>query len=128
MNIQFLWVLLLANGAFAATIQEAFAKNCRQSIVEARQALRSPLAPADFSSLDKNSFRLSARRFNSLSADEQAKIYMKLKPLAVMVDETVQEISSTINYLSRDPYASLFRAQILQNLRQSREELRNCSL
>lgn len=102
--------------------------DCRQAVVAASVDLNTPLAPNEFSVMNGSAFTLSAEEFNSLSAEEQGKIYLKLRPLKSMVEELIEKTNGAINYLSQDPYAALFRADLLQTLRSNRDQLRSCSL
>lgn len=118
---------LLLLSILVLTFSSAFAKDCRTAIVDASVSLGEPLAPESFSTNNFDDFNITAEEFNALSSAEQVDIYNRIKPIQVMVEEMVNKVNRTINYLNSQPYYRLFRSEVIDQFRDHRTELRECN-
>ena len=65
--------------------------------------------------------------FNELSSEEQGEIYKQVKPLAVMVEETISDLSGAINYYLNSYYA-MYMIDEIDDMRDQRDGLRACEM
>jgi hypothetical protein len=105
----------------------AFAKDCRQAVVDASVQLREPMSADEFSSRTFEDYNLTAREFNALSSKEQIEIYKQVKPLEVAVEEMIARVNRTINYLYNDIYTRIMNPDLIDGFRDTRDELRACN-
>ena len=101
-------------------------KSCRDAVIDAKGRLGEALTADSFSSRNFESYNITATEFNEMSSVEQSEIYMQIKPLEVMVDEVVATLNRYIQHYNDSPYANLYYADLLQELRQYKDSLINC--
>jgi hypothetical protein len=119
MKILILLSLMVSTSLFAQT------QSCRTAVVDAKTRLGEALSPDSFSSRDFESYNITASEFNAMNSDEQAEIYMQIKPLEVMVDEVIALLNRYIEHYKDSPYALMY-ADLLQELRGYKDNLINC--
>lgn len=101
-------------------------KECRKLIVEAYDLLGDKVEPDSFSTNEFSDFNISIEQFNALTASEQVDIYRRIKPLAVVVQEVIDEINGQINRYAGTFY-EYFMAEQMQQWRAKKDELRGCN-
>jgi hypothetical protein len=102
-------------------------KDCRTAVVDAKKVLGDDIDPNSFSTMGFTDLNMSAEDFNALTPEVQADYYQKVKPLEVMVEETISDLNGRIDYYSNSFYA-FFMIDEIQEMRDSRDELRACTL
>lgn len=105
----------------------AFAKDCRQAVVDASIELNDPMSADSFSSRTFEDYNITASEFNALSSAEQIEIYKQVKPLEVAVEEMIGRVNRTINYLYNDIYTRIMNPDLIDGFRNVRDELRACN-
>lgn len=100
-------------------------KSCRQIIVSAKKYLGDEIAANSFSVSTFQEEQISIDHFNSLSSIEQEAIYMRIKPLKIMVSDTIKEISLLLNRF-KGSKEEIAYYQYFSLLRLTRDDLRNC--
>lgn len=116
-----LLLTLNASAAFSAEYP-----SCRMAVVEASAALGAPLEPYSFSTASPSEFPMSPREFNSLSPEEQTKLYYEYMPLEAMISRMREDINGRIDSLASSPFAQYFYVDELQELRARRDALVDC--
>jgi hypothetical protein len=119
MKLFILLGLITSSSLFAGT------QTCRSAVVDAKARLGETLAPDSFSSRKFESYNITVSEFNALSSQDQAEIYMQIKPLSVMVDEVIATLNRYIEHYSDGPY-SLMYVDLLQELRGYKDDLFTC--
>jgi len=99
--------------------------DCRAKVVAAYGLLEKPIDADNFSTNSLADLGLSIEEINNLNPQEQAVIYDQVKPLDVVIEETIDELSSRIDQVVGTFY-EFFMAEQLQQWRAQREELRVC--
>lgn len=117
-------LMVLVNVAIAS---ESEVIACRDAVVLGYAALERTIERESFSTGSFDQFGITPEQFNALSADDQIEIYQKIKPLPVMVEETIAEINSNISQVAGSFY-EFFMADELQRWRAARDVLRSCDL
>jgi hypothetical protein len=105
----------------------AFAKDCRQAVVDASIQLRDPISAGSFSNRTFKDYNLNAEEFNKLTSEEQVEIYRQVKPLEVAVEEMIARVTRTVNYLNNDIYTRIMNPDLIEQFRVIRDELRACN-
>lgn len=108
-----------------AQSQIALATSCRDAVVIAYESFGGHLPKDSFSNSEFKDYNLSIEEFNALSSEEQEKIYMQIKPIELMVEETIGIINQRIGSVAGTFY-ELFMADKLQLWREARESLKSC--
>lgn len=110
--------ILMINSAMAAN-------SCRSEVVLAYASLGEKIAEDSFSNSTFEELNVTYTEFNLLSSSEQDEIYMQIKPLEVMVEETIGKLNRYINrYVGT--YYELFMADEISQWRTHRDNLRKC--
>jgi hypothetical protein len=126
MKVALLLTLLVSGNLFAGQ-SEIDKKDCRSAIVEAQNVLGNRVSPTSFSSRSFDSYNLTTAEFNDLDSRAQAEIYQQVKPLSVMLEETVSDLSRRIRSYSESFYAFFMVDEIAQ-MQEVRDGLRQCSM
>lgn len=111
--------ILLASSAFAND------KPCRSAVVDAYTSLGEKIAADDFSNREFSELGISYAEFNAMDSRDQEAIYMKVKPIEVMVEETIQKLTRYINRYVGTFY-EFYMIDELEQWRSSRDTLRSC--
>jgi hypothetical protein len=114
----FLILLSQIQTVFAAT-------SCRDAVVEAYGSLGKEIERNSFSSTTYSELNISVQDFNLLPSEEQEEIYMKIKPIEVMVEEAISELNKKISRIAGSFY-EFFMIDELQDWRSKRDSLRSC--
>lgn len=117
-----LMLALLASGNLFAKSQD-----CRDVVVKAQRTLGNSISPNDFSTMSFDDYNITASEFNAMDSEQQAEIYQQVKPLQVMVDETISDLNRKINYYQNSYYA-FFMIDEIDEMRDMRDSLRSCSM
>lgn len=121
MKIVIMLALLASGNLFANT------QNCRDAVVKAQKTLGHDISANEFSTMSFNDYNVTALEFNELSSEQQAEIYKQVKPLQVMVDETISDLSGAITYYLNSYYATYMQNKI-DEMRDMRDGLRTCEM
>lgn len=113
---------LLASGNLFANTQD-----CRDAVVKAQKTLGNNVSADEFSTMTFEDYNITASEFNELSSEDQGEIYKQVKPLEVMVDETISDLSRRINYYLNSYYA-YFMTDEIDEMRDQRDGLRSCTM
>ena len=89
MKVFFLLTILVSGNLFANTL------SCRNVVVKAQNLLGNQMNASDFSSRTFEDYNISTYDFNQLDSEEQSEIYQQIKPLSVMVDETITDLNKS---------------------------------
>jgi len=118
--------LILAITFLSSLSAFAQTKDCRTSVVDAYKSLGETIQADDFSSSEFNELNITHLEFNALTSKQQELIYMQVKPLEVMVEETIQKLN---RYIERyvGTYYELYMASEIEDWRKKRDSLRSCS-
>ena len=116
-----MFAVLASGNLFAKT------QNCRDAVVKAQKTLGTNISANDFSTMTFEDYNITASEFNELSSEEQGEIYKQVKPLSVMVDETISDLSRSINYYANSYYAFYMMDEI-DEMRDMRDGLRTCEM
>lgn len=105
-----------------------FAKTttCRDAVIKGQALLGNSINANDFSSRTFDDYNITASEFNMLDSQEQSEIYQQVKPLSVMVEETVSDLNRRINHYQNSYYA-YFMIDEIDEMRDMRAQLRGCS-
>lgn len=114
---------LVANSVAFAEIQTQ--KSCRDAVVEGKAMVGEYVSPESFSSRTFDSYNLTAEEFNSLDSDEQTEIYNQIKPIEIVVEDTVATLNRYIEYYTDSPYAFYYIDRV-QRFREAKDALLNC--
>lgn len=106
-------------------IQSVFAASCRDAVVDAYASLGKKIEKNSFSNSTFGDFNLSVEEFNALSSEEQEDIYMQIKPIEIMVEQSINDLNQQINRIAGSFY-EFFMTDELQTWRASRDQLRSC--
>lgn len=98
---------------------------CRDAVVNAKAHIGEYISPDSFSSRTFESYNMSANEFNNLTSQAQVNIYMQVKPIEIMVEETVNQMNSYIQRYSNSAYA-LYFVDTIQEYREFKDALLNC--
>ena len=126
MKVALLLTLLVSSNLFAGQ-SEIDKKDCRGAVVEAQSVLGNSVAATSFSSRSFDSYNLTVAEFNELDSEAQAEIYMQVKPLSVMVEETISDLNRRIRSYNESFYAFFMVDEIAQ-MQDIRDGLRQCSM
>lgn len=107
--------------------QAVFAINCRDAIVEGHEALGKKIDRNSFSNSTFSDFNMSVDQFNVLSSEEQEEIYSKIRPIEVMVEQTISDLNRKIDRIAGTFY-EIFMGEELELWRDKRDQLRSCSI
>ncbi len=121
MKVVIMLALLASGNLFAKT------QNCRDAVVKAQKSLGKNISASDFSTMTFDDYNITASEFNDLTSEEQGEIYKQVKPLSVMVDETISDLSRSINYYANSYYAFYMMDEI-DEMRDMRDGLRTCEM
>lgn len=113
--------LLLTSVSFANE-----SNSCRKLVVAAYKSLGEDISEDSFSSSSFEELNLSAEDFNVLSSEEQSEIYTMIKPMSVMVEETIGKLNGYINRYAGTIY-EFYLVDELEAWRTYRDLLRTCS-
>lgn len=103
-----------------------FAMDCRDAVVAGYAAVNVSIDADEFSQLSFEELELTPALYNALPPAEQEEIYRQIKPLEVMVEETISMLNSRINRVVGS-YYEFFMIDELEQWRSSRDELRACT-
>ena len=107
-------------------VQSVFAtSSCRDAVVEAYGSLGKKIDKNSFSDSNFSEFNISVEEFNLLSSEEQEEIYMRVKPIEIMVEETISDLNKQINRIAGSFY-EFFMINELEDWRSKRDLLRSC--
>ncbi len=98
---------------------------CREAVVQGYESLGLKISAFSFSSAKFEDFNLTVKEFNKLPAQEQERIYTLIRPLEVMVQETINMINGKINRIAGTFYEYMYLDE-LEEMRKSRDQLRAC--
>jgi len=98
---------------------------CRSAVVLAYASFNEKISEEEFSSTNFSELNMSYTQFNSLSSTEQDVIYRQIKPIEVMVEETIGKLNRYINRYVGTFY-EMYMIDEIQNWRESRDNLRSC--
>jgi hypothetical protein len=121
MKVVIMLALLASGNLFAKT------QTCRDAVVDAQKILGNSISGNDFSTMNFEDYNITAAEFNELTSEEQGEIYQQVKPLQVMVDETISDLSRRINYYMNSYYSFFYTDEIAQ-MQETRDGLRSCSM
>ena len=121
MKVVIMLALLASGNLFAKT------EKCRDAVVKAQKTLGKDMSASDFSTMTFEDYNITATEFNELSSEEQGEIYKQVKPLAVMVEETISDLSGAINYYLNSYYA-MYMIDEIDDMRDQRDGLRACEM
>ena len=99
---------------------------CRNAVVEAFAVLGNEIDPNSFSNAQFEDFNLTVEQFNSLESSRQVTIYNQIKPLPIMIEETISILTDSIDSVVGTFYEFFMSAE-LKSWRESREKLRSCN-
>lgn len=118
-------LVLIASLSPSANAEVSDSMDCRSAVLEAYRSLKEKINPLVFSSTTFEELGITVEEFNNLSSAEQNEIYTRVKPIEVMVQETIIKIN---NYISRyvGSMYELYLADELETWRVSRDNLRSC--
>lgn len=114
--------LSMANTDSAA---DSKAKPCRQAVVQAQATLGNNIEESSFSSYTFESLNISVTEFNQLDSAEQIEIYNQVKPIDVMVDSTIRDLTNSINEYVGTFY-EFYMTDEISGWRDQRDSLRSC--
>lgn len=110
------------------TLTTAYAADetqCRNEVVAAYTSLGESINANDFSNRTFTELEISYQEFNLLSSQEQDEIYMQVKPLEVMIEETIGKLNRYINRYAGTFY-EMFMLDEIDEWRTHRDALRKC--
>lgn len=110
-----------------AIVKEGKAADCRDSVVEAYTALDMTIERESFSTGSFDQFELTPEQYNALTPAEQEEIYKMIKPLQVMVQETIDLLNGNIRQVAGTVY-EFFLTDELARWREARDGLRQCEM
>ncbi|MAZ47035.1 MAG: hypothetical protein CME65_00640 [Halobacteriovoraceae bacterium] len=119
-----LCMLMLVTSAIAS---EGQAAECRDAVVAGFAALDQSIERESFSTGSFDQFELSPEQYNALTPAEQVEIYQKIKPLPVMVQETIDLLNGNIGQVAGTIY-EFFLIDELARWREARDGLRQCEM
>ena len=99
--------------------------NCRDAVVAGYAALKQEIDRDSFSQGEFEDFDLTPEQYNALSSEQQVVIYQHIKPLVVMVEETITRLNQSIERIVGTFY-ELYMTDDLQRWRAGRDQLRSC--
>lgn len=128
MKVLILMALVASSSVFAENGTKTKTKSisCRDAIIDAQKTLGNDLAVDSFSSMTFDEYDMTAVEFNTLDSEEQGEIYQQIKPIEVMVDETISDLNRYITHYNNSPYAFLYISEV-DEMRDHRDSLRACS-
>jgi hypothetical protein len=107
-------------------VQSVFAaSSCRDAVVEAYRSLGKKIEKDSFSDSNFSEFNITVEEFNSLSSEEQEEIYLRVKPIEIMVEETISDLNKQISRIAGSFY-EFFMINELDDWRSKRDLLRSC--
>lgn len=109
--------------SLSASAQEV---SCRDAVVTAYSNLGEKIAADEFSNQQFSDLGISYTDFNLMTSREQEAIYLKVKPIEVMVEETIQKLTRYIQRYVGSFYESYMIDEI-ELWRSSRDTLRSCN-
>ena len=107
--------------------QTTQAMDCRDAIVSAYHILGEQISSEEFSNAQFSDFNITVEEFNELDSTEQEIIYRRVKPIEVMVEESIARLNGKINRV-KGTFYEFFLADELQEWRAKRDDLRSCTL
>ena len=124
-----LTALLTINAVAQTHPKEESDKNdsisCRSAVVLAYASFGEKISEDDFSSSTFDELNITVEQFNILSSTEQDEIYKKVKPIEVMVQETIDTLNRYVNRYVGTFY-EMYMLDELESWRSSRDGLRGC--
>lgn len=111
--------ILLSGNLYAQSI------SCREAVIKGQKLLGNILSSSDFSSRTFADYNLSSDDFNELSSHEQSEIYEQIKPLEVMVEQTIHELRQTLSYYQNSIYA-LYMIDEINDMLYAQTQLKSC--
>lgn len=118
-------MLFTAQLSFAQEVVEPVDVNCRDAIVDGYSALDQFIERDSFSLGKFEDHNLTVEQYNALTPEEQEEIYRSIKPLVVMVEETIATLNRNINQVVGTFY-EFFMTDELERWRAARDQLRSC--
>ena len=120
MKLLIMLAIIMSGNVFAES------NECRELIVKAQKSLGNEIETDSFSTTRFEDLNISISEFNAMDSEVQSDIYMQVKPLSVMVEETISDLNKTIQYYAESFYA-FFMIDELEEMRSVRDSLRKCS-
>lgn len=99
---------------------------CRDAVVDARFALRDPIEPHSFASMERKNFSMSAEKFNALSTEKQKEYYNKMTTMNTIVNITLSYLDSVIEFFEENEEYSQSMSSYVMELKGHFEALANC--
>ena len=124
MKRSILFVLVLVLVQFSAHANET-ENTCRESIVSSFASLGVRVDPQSFSSAKFEDLGLTVEEFNALNSQEQNTIYLKVKPMELVVQDAINALNSMISRYN-NPFSAIMLADELSAWRENRDRLRAC--
>jgi hypothetical protein len=119
MKVIVMLAVVISANAYSSTM------SCRDAVVKAQGLLGNVISASDFSSRNFADYNISTAEFNELNSSEQVEIYNQIKPLPVMVEETIYGLNNRISAYTNSVYAYFYLDDI-ESMRDARLELRTC--
>lgn len=121
MNRLFLLILISISAIGTASANEF----CRSLVVDTYNIVGAKIDPLSFSSTTFEELNISIDEFNVMDSEDQQTIYDLVKPMSVMVEDTIGQINSIIERYSDTPLEFLYSREI-KALRGLETQLRSC--
>ncbi|MBC74416.1 MAG: hypothetical protein CME64_00215 [Halobacteriovoraceae bacterium] len=122
-------LFIICMAILTSTAQAFFSEEpveCRQAVVDARFALRDPIEPHAFASMDRKEFNMAARDFNALSTEEQKSYYNSLTPMDTIVYNTLTYVGAVIAFFAENEDYSELMADYVLELKGHYKALQSC--
>ena len=127
MRKQLLLLLAITFAALGNTYaSDESPKSCRLAVVLAYLSVGEDINPGAFSNSSFDQLNITIDDFNAMSSEEQDAIYMRVKPIEVMVEETIMKLSRYIDRYLGSPYEAYLIDEI-NAWRDARSALRSCT-